>query len=418
MTVVEKALASAPVFKPQDTIPPGAISPKVWEFVDPKGLARRDWLYDRLLCRGYLSVTIAPGGVGKSTLSLTESLAMVTGKPLLVPSVSKRPLKVWEINLEDSLDECNRRLAAVCKHYSLKPEDVEGRYFLSSGLDAELNLATLRRPGKAEVLEEVFSHLERTIRTHGIDVLKIDPFVSAHDLPENDNIMIDRLAKRLARLAYDCNIAVHVTHHTRKSGNGSTEHDAESSRGASSLVNAARVVRVINRVPKKEAQALGIADLNRKAFVKITNDKQNLAPATSGARYLKMRSIGLGNGTPPGFFDQDEVGVFELWQPTDPASDIEPETWERLGDLVAAGNLAANSNAEDWAGHAIAPLIGLDTTKDDDRATMRRRLKNWLAMCVFRRTVELCPRARKERPFIRLGDAFPIKGKGSPPLAQ
>ena len=40
----------------------------------------RDWLYGDILLRKFISMTVAPGGVGKSSLVAVETLAQVTGK--------------------------------------------------------------------------------------------------------------------------------------------------------------------------------------------------------------------------------------------------------------------------------------------------------------------------------------------------
>ena len=45
-------------------------NPFTWQ--DPQTIKRREWLYDRHFIRGFLSTTIAPGGVGKSALLTAE----------------------------------------------------------------------------------------------------------------------------------------------------------------------------------------------------------------------------------------------------------------------------------------------------------------------------------------------------------
>src|SRR5690606_4620106 len=51
--------------------------------VDPATIPPREWLYGRHLMRKFVSVTVAPGGVGKSSLAIVEAVAMASGKPLL-----------------------------------------------------------------------------------------------------------------------------------------------------------------------------------------------------------------------------------------------------------------------------------------------------------------------------------------------
>ena len=56
---------------------PGSPTPFAW-----RTLKRREWLHANHYIRGFVSATIAPGGVGKSTNAIVEALAMVTGLPL------------------------------------------------------------------------------------------------------------------------------------------------------------------------------------------------------------------------------------------------------------------------------------------------------------------------------------------------
>ena len=65
----------------------------LYEWREPTTIPTRDWLYGRLLVRKFVSATVAPGGVGKSSLIATEALAMVSGKPLL--GVTSQRLNVW-----------------------------------------------------------------------------------------------------------------------------------------------------------------------------------------------------------------------------------------------------------------------------------------------------------------------------------
>ena len=60
----------------------------------------RDWLYGDILLRKFISMTVAPGGVGKSSLVAVETLAQVTGRNLLGEDPAG-PLRVALWNLED-----------------------------------------------------------------------------------------------------------------------------------------------------------------------------------------------------------------------------------------------------------------------------------------------------------------------------
>jgi len=79
-----------------------------------------------------------------------------------------------------------------------------------------------------------------------IDIIKIDPFVSSHTVPENDNGAMDMVVKEWGKVADRANCAVELSHHPRKT-NGS-EVTAEDSRGGSSFASGTRVKRPLNRM--------------------------------------------------------------------------------------------------------------------------------------------------------------------------
>src|ERR1700757_3824340 len=149
-------------------------SPYVW--TEPQNIPLRDWLYGRLLVRRFLSLTIAPGGVGKSSLIAAEAFAMVSGRDLLGVLPARR-LKVWVWNLEDPQEETMRKIQAAAKQYHLNADDIGDRLFINSGRDHALVIARENRSGTI-VLRPVIDNLVQQIKEHGIDVLDVDPFVS------------------------------------------------------------------------------------------------------------------------------------------------------------------------------------------------------------------------------------------------
>ena len=107
-------------------------TPFVWR--DPAKLPRRRWLYGVHLIRKFVSVTVAPGGMGKSSLTIAEGLALATGRPLFGETVHEHcTVAIW--NGEDPFDELNRRVAAACIQHRIDPAAIAGRFFLNSGRD-------------------------------------------------------------------------------------------------------------------------------------------------------------------------------------------------------------------------------------------------------------------------------------------
>jgi hypothetical protein len=107
---------------------------------DMRAVEPRQWLYGKHLIRGYVSATVSPGGVGKTTLELIEAIALATARPLLGVPVRER-VRVWHYNLEDPRDELMRRVWAICEHFGIPPVELEGWLFLDSGRDCKMIVA-------------------------------------------------------------------------------------------------------------------------------------------------------------------------------------------------------------------------------------------------------------------------------------
>jgi hypothetical protein len=110
--------------------PPATFSATPYVRRDPKTIPPRQWLHAGHYIRGFLSATIAPGGLGKTSLQLVEAVGMVCGRDLL-KGTTARPLNVWYWNLEDPMDEIDRRIAAILLHYKIAPGSSDGRLFVN-----------------------------------------------------------------------------------------------------------------------------------------------------------------------------------------------------------------------------------------------------------------------------------------------
>jgi hypothetical protein len=224
---------------------------KPYIYRDPRSIPPRQFLHAGHYIRGFLSATIAPGGLGKTSLQLVEAVGMAIGRDLLKGTTSPCRLKVWYWNLEDPRDETDRRIAAIVLHYRINPAEIEGHLFINS--EEPLVIATRIRDATA-IAEPVVNGLVSEINRLRIDALIIDPFVSSHKVPENDNNAIDTVAKTWSGMARICGCAVELAHHIRKPASGSTaEITVDDARGAGSLKDAGRSVRVLKKPKPSES---------------------------------------------------------------------------------------------------------------------------------------------------------------------
>lgn len=360
---VEKARKGGQQMPPGSN--PDAIMARPFVYRDPATIPVRPWLYGRHIMRGVVTAVVAPGGVGKTTLLFGTALALVTGRNILGHSVRDGPNRVWIWNLEDSGDELARTVTGAMKHWEIGEADIGDRLFINSGLDGDqLCLASQTRDDGPRIIRPVVDALKAEITVRGIDVLIVDPFVSSHMVSENDNMAIDMVAKQWSNIAAETNCAVLLVHHTRKT-NGQ-EADAESSRGASSLTNAARSVLVLNRMTTGEAKRFHVPEEERRFYFRVTADKQNRAPP-SKADWYKLAGVFLDNGPHGG----DSVGTVVPWNPPDDEESVLPDQLLEVQRRVDGGAYRLDQKAVPWVGDIIADVLGIDISS----LAAKRRVK-------------------------------------------
>ena len=386
------ARETLPPFAPYPDEPDGEpapliATPFVWR--DEADIPPRKWLYGRHLIRKFLSLDIAAGGIGKSSVKVVEALAMTTGRALLGKDVHDGPFNVWLYNLEDPDEETERRLIAAAKRFEISPGDVGNRLYVNSGRDQPVCIAE-ETQGGARIVRPVSDAIIAQIRECAIDVLILDPFVSSHALSENDNRAIDMVAKEWSRIADICDCSINLVHHVRKQ-NG-TEVTSESSRGAIALIGAARSVIVYNRMTTEEGERAGIAPDTRSFYFRTSNDKANLSPPEA-ADWHRMNNVDLDNG--------DSVGVACPWQWPDSFDGVTTWHLKQVQRRVAEGEWRADIRAKQkWVGQVVSEICNIDAEKHAGR--IKDILKEWFKTDMLRE-VEKDDAQRRPRIFVEVG---------------
>jgi hypothetical protein len=340
-------------------------------------------------------LTAAHPGVGKSSLTIVEVLAMASGRELLHEKPHQR-CRVWLWNGEDPVDELQRRITATALHYKIPATELDGWLFVDSGRQTPIIIAQGHRDGLT-IAEPVSKALVETIQANDIDVLIIDPFVSCHAVSENDNNAIDAVAKTYARIADETGSAIHLVHHSRKTGG--EDVDVEHSRGASALLGAVRSARTLNTMTLDEAAKAGVEDRHR--YVRIGDGKANLAPRSDAATWVKMESVYLGNGS--GIADPgDSVGVFAKWHWPNVMDGITADKLVAVQAAVAGGRWRENVQAVDWVGKAVAEVLGLDVSEKKDKTRVKGIVRNLIAAGALV-VVTGKDRNGDDRPFVEVG---------------
>lgn len=221
-----------------------------------------DWQRQPLMLpAGEVALLAAAGGVGKSYTLLDLAFAVATGMPWLRTYACPRKGKVLVAFAEEDLDELRRRLWALAK--SIKGDDAE--YLIS---EAARNIVPMALRGQdcafldrdRQPSQWHGSLLDRLSKTGPWRAIILDP-LSRWGGPEIETdahaaTSVIRLLETLTQV--DGRPAVVVAHHTNKSAlNADTPRTQGVVRGHSALVDGARWVGFLERLPTVDPRIKG-----------------------------------------------------------------------------------------------------------------------------------------------------------------
>jgi hypothetical protein len=379
------------------TLPPCDFHATPFMWPDPAAIPARRWLFGYWLLRGEVTAVVAPGGVGKSTFTSAVALSLASGRDFLDKALPEGACTAWLWNLEDDRDEMDRQVTAAAILHGIGPDECGSRLYVDSGLDQRLCTAIEDGAG-FRLIEPVYEQLKAELEQRQIDVLIVDPFVSSHEIPENDNSKIDKVGKRWKRLASETKTSIVLVHHTKKMAG--REVKAEDSRGAVALINTARSTLVLNPMSSDEAERFGISDrAEQRRLVRVDDDKPNRAPPEV-AWWFRKTSVDLGNGD--GMHRSgDSVGAAAPWSPPDPFDGLSTRDLYDVQCAISSTECAENSQAKDWAGIVVAEVLGMSA--DADKPRIKSLLRTWVmnkALKVERRKTT----NGRDKPYLIVGE--------------
>jgi AAA domain len=407
-TLVEPSTVVTPI-RPGLVVPKRRIiTPTPFVLRPSKDLEPRDWMYGRHLIRKFLSTVFAPGAAGKTSLIFARVLSLVTGIDLLnVGEMDKSKLRAWVVNGEDPMDELERRINAICDHYKITENAIGGRLFVDSGRDTNIKIAVQDR-GSTRIVQPDVDRIIECMQEREIDLLVIDPAVSFHAIPENDNTGIEMFASEWARIAEHTNSAVVLAHHVRKGGHGQQEYFVEDGRGAGALLSKARDAEVLNSMSEEEASRFGIDVQERGDYFRVEGGKPNMSKKSerNKTHWYKMVSVDLKNAK--NGKKSDEVGVVTSFTPTPAASSVPNAALMEIAKRLDAAEHGENSQSTDWAGYVVGEVLGLDAEKGSkDRPKITAMLKTWIREGSLKVVRVAHPRRGDDRPIVRGGIVIP-----------
>jgi hypothetical protein len=397
---------------------PAASGPRVpWtvplmQWRDPASIPRRQFIYGFYYARAVLSATIADGGIGKSLLKLVEMLAMATGRPLLgiTPQVRVRAL-CW--NGDDPYDEVERRIHAICKHYNINLREVLDQGWLSIGTsDAQpLCFGEISKGGlilNPHAVDDVCA----LIKDRSLGLVCFDPFKSLHQIPENDNTNIEKVADALKIIGIRSNAAIAVDHHVRKPAYGQNEVTTADARGASALINKARLSRVLNSMTSKQAIEARLKEGRRKYYFRADTGKGNIDEPNDNTTWYEKLPVLCDNG--------EYTPVVTTWTYPNAFDTVTTDHMHRARVIAAAGSYRKDPQSDDWIGKPVAEMLDLDISDDADRKQLKSILKKWFANGVLDTKERYDEQQRKKRPCVVPGNwkEAPADGEDGEPDAE
>jgi hypothetical protein len=370
---------------------------------DPRRIPPRPWLYGRILARRYITVVVAPGGVGKTSWTFGVGCSIARGRGMLGDFVHARANVIY-CNLEDPEDEFDRRLAAFALHHRFDQEELRDRIHVAHGRERRLTLASLDADGVTIVYPDKQAVIDEVKRTQA-GLIIVDPFVNSHELEENSNPHINAAARAWAEVGNEANCAILLSHHTRK---GAVAGDIESSRGAVALTSAARAGFTLTAMTEDEAKEFGIQEGHRKRYVRLDEGRGSMAPPADKARWFELASVNLGNGTDE-YPDGDSVQAIAEWEPPSVWKELSPQDCNAVLDIIQAGfgegqKFTATRSGKSfetgrWAGCVLMQHHGLNDTQ------AAKVIKTWVSNRVLEEVTYRDPVQRKEVSGLSVNNA-------------
>ncbi|HVK81110.1 MAG TPA: hypothetical protein VM915_10920, partial [Verrucomicrobiae bacterium] len=171
----------------------------------------------------------------------------------------------------------------------------------------------------------------------------------------------------------------------------------ESSRGATSLINAARSVLVLNRMDAEQGDFFGIPAVDHGRFFNVQDDKHNRAPAEA-AQWYTLASTPLGNG--------DSVGVVTPWKPPSALDGVTPDHLAQVQAVLRGGKYRKDVQAADWAGRVVAKICNMDLEDAGTKRRIGQILKRWAADG-FIEEYQAEDAKRMQRTYLRAATSIP-----------
>lgn len=258
------------------------------------------------LMRKSVGVLVAAGSTGKSFYAVQTCLSVCAGRDLfgLYGGAEIAPGPVAYLALEDTLDVFWHRIHGIAGHLRQNNSEEDFRAIRAAAENLHIHELYGRgyRPIEGDDLQPS-AHLRQSIeavKEQGARLVIVDTysrFLAGHS--EQDNAVAATIVAALEQMCQETNAAVLVLHHTNKvSQLGGGQGEQGAARGASALTDNARYQMNMWTMSKDIAEAHGVPDDERKAYVFAEATKANHLPP-QGKRWLQRQRGGVLAGIDP-----------------------------------------------------------------------------------------------------------------------
>jgi hypothetical protein len=193
------------------------------------------------------------------------------------------------------------------------------------------------------------------IRANGLEVIGMDPLITLHGVPENNQVMMRGVMDIFRDMAASLDRSIEIVGHTRKPSMGfDGQLTAYDTRGAGAIVDAFRSVRMLDLMTIEEAEKAGVEEFERERHVKVTPAKRNYSATAAPPQWIRIENLIINNG--------DDVGVIGPWEwpGHDPAAfeaavqRTQGVFLEVLSRLIKTGQRLSNRTGKNFAPRLIA----------------------------------------------------------------
>jgi len=222
----------------------------------------RLYLVENFLARQIVAGLFAPGGVGKSSLTLNTAASVAAGRTLFGIFAVRAPGRVVILSGEDDREEIQRRLHRITGGFTSEEKALVGKNLFVIDLADAFELFT-RKPSHGEIeITDVPAEIAKSIEdTVGkVDLVIVDPASRFRGGDENFALDTTRFIQSLQFLRDRLEATIWLVHHVNKGArvNGAGQNNP---RGSSALIDGLRLGYELNVMTKEQVKKT-YADVN------------------------------------------------------------------------------------------------------------------------------------------------------------